>query len=576
MLRFKVVRFKNFGSFGNYFTEIDLQANKKTLVSGSNGNGKSFAFLDSITFALFGKPFRKINIPQLVNTINEKNCLVEVEFTDGKDEYIVRRGIKPKIFEIIKNGKLIDQNAKAKDYQKFLEESILKMNYKSFTQVVILGSSSFIPFMQLPAADRRHVIEDILDINIFSTMNTLLKERVSAFKEELRAYDYQLDLMKEKIEIQEKYISTMKEKSEKEIEQVQKEIDDTMEIIDSLQSDVSDLNDECNEILRSKSANKEDVVKKITKFQTLHRQMKSNIDKVTSNINFFSESENCPTCFQPIDIESEAIQNHIDQKKMRLNELNDGIAKIEQAIKDENALLVEIEELNEKVQEKQDLVADKNRQIFSSNSYLGKLRTKMNSLVKDTGATKEDLDKMEALVEDKTKLENKKKDTIEDLYLCDVASSMLKDSGIKKKIIQHYLPIMNKLINKYLSSMDFFANFTLDEEFNETIKSRYRDTFSYMSFSEGEKLRIDLALLLAWREVARIKNSANTNILILDEVFDSSLDAVGTEEFLKLLESVSANTHVFVVSHKADQLVDKFDALVTFEKKNNFSKMNVG
>jgi len=576
MIIFKKVKFKNFGSFGNYFTEIDLQANRKNLVSGSNGHGKSFAFLDSITFGLYGKPFRKINIPQLVNTINEKNCLVEVEFDIGDDSYLVRRGIKPKIFEIHKNGNLIDQNAKAKDYQRFLEETILKMNYKSFTQVVILGSSSFIPFMQLPAADRRSVIEDILDINIFSSMNGLLKEKVATHREELRDYDYRLDLMREKINVQRNYINTLKNKSDVELNSFLSELDTTDELIESTQKKIHELTKECDDLLNQAPKSKDETIKKLTKMQTLHGQMKSNINKINESIDFFDENDNCPTCFQKIDKDSESIVQYIDGRKTKLTEIEDGIDKIEELIEDEKKYLTKLEDLSTKVQKKQEKISELNKQLYSANNYKSKLQKKIEELKKSGPEDKEAQKKIEEFEFELKELESSKKDIIEELYLYDIAASMLKDSGIKRKIIQHYLPVMNKLINKYLSAMDFFANFTLDEEFNETIKSRYRDTFSYMSFSEGEKLRIDLALLLAWREVARIKNSANTNILILDEVFDSSLDSVGTEEFLKLLETISSNAHVFVVSHKADQLVDKFDAMITFEKKNNFSKMIVG
>jgi len=574
MITFTKTRFKNFGSFGNSFTEIDLCKDRTTLVSGGNGNGKSFAFLDSITYGLFGKPFRKINIPQLVNSINEKNCLVEVEFNIGSDEYLIRRGIVPKVFEIHKNGQLVNQTAKAKDYQRYLEEHILKMNYKSFTQVVILGSSSFVPFMQLPAADRRAVIEDILDINVFSVMNQILKSRISTNKEELREYEYKIDVLKEKVDVIRRYIDAEKEKNKETITRKQSDIDKTKQVVLSLNESIESLSNQANKLLEE-TKSEQDIVKKLSKMETLKSQMNRNIKKIDDDLKFFDEIEDCPTCMQRVDKDSESIKTYVQSKADKADTIKKGIRDIEVLIEQETKTLTEIRNTLGKVSDIQLEVSEKNKQLFSANNHIKQLEQDINEIKNSKNQTDDEKKKLDDLQNQYDKLVLDKKHLVEDRHYYDIAGTILKDGGIKRKIIQHYLPIMNKLINKFLTSMDFFANFTLDEEFNETIKSRHRDTFSYMSFSEGEKLRIDLALLLAWREVARIKNSANTNILILDEVFDSSLDAVGTDEFLKLLQSIAGETHIFVISHKADQLIDKFDANVSFTKKNNFSKMVV-
>tara|TARA_Y100000004_G_C8957766_1_gene431617 strand:+ start:4083 stop:5798 length:1716 start_codon:yes stop_codon:yes gene_type:complete len=570
MIIFKSVRFKNFGSFGNYFTEIELDRNRTTLVSGSNGNGKSFALLDSVTFGLFGKPFRKINIPQLVNTINEKGCLVEVEFSIGTDEYKVVRGIKPKLFEIYKNKELLNQNAKAKDYQKFLEEQILKMNYKSFTQVVILGSSSFVPFMQLSASDRRAVIEDILDINVFSVMNQLLRGHIAATKECIKGLDYKIDLLKEKIEVQKEYIQTIKDKSDANLQRNMEEIEKTASIVEGIQEEIEKIKSQMDE-KKSELGDVDASKKKLTKLESLQTQLANQQKKVMNDISFFDDHDECPTCLQKIDKEGEAISKHLAEKNDKVDEIGNALDQVGSQVEELVTELKKRQTIVEDISKLTDEMVEKNSTIKGSQSYMKKLIEETKEI--KSSAIEADNEKLQKYEGDCSTLTEERKEYIGDMHLYDIASSLLKDSGIKAKIIKHYLPIMNKLINKFLTSMDFFANFTLDEEFNETIKSRHRDTFSYMSFSEGEKLRIDLALLMAWREIARLKNSANTNLLILDEVFDSSLDAVGTDEFLKLLHSASSNTHIFVISHKADQLVDKFDASLGFEKKNNFSRI---
>jgi DNA repair exonuclease SbcCD ATPase subunit len=572
MIVFKKIRFKNFGSFGNTFTEIFLDSRKNTLVSGTNGNGKSFAFLDSITFALFGKPFRKINIPQLVNTINKKDCLVELDFEIGTDKYLVRRGLSPKIFEIFKNGELLNQDAKNKDYQEHFEEQILRMNYKSFTQVVILGSSSFVPFMQLPAADRRSVIEDILDINVFTAMNTILKGRISETKTVLHAYDSDLNLENEKMQLKKKFIQSLKNKSS--------------ESIDKINEKLKALNSDCEKISKKKKEQEDKlasisfdlptkikVEKTVKTLEKLKTQIQQNHDNCNKEIGFYHDNDNCPVCKQAITEEFKKEQ--VGSKTSKLNEYVTAISEIE-------TKLIETETQLEKFETVQNEIADLKLAIVQSKSTYENLTNNIKALSKELDQSSvssaeidvetEEMEKIQARIDiikdERVKLQ-------ENLRCMEIASILLRDSGIKGKIIKNYLPIINKTVNKFLTAMDFFAQFHLDEEFNETIKSRNRDTFSYMSFSEGEKMRIDLSLLLAWREVARVKNSANCNLLILDEVFDSSLDAVGAEEFMKLLTGLDSKTNIFVISHRADSLADKFSTIITLEKKKNFSKLNV-
>ena len=572
MIRFKTVKFRNFGSFGNTDTEINLERHRTTLVSGMNGHGKSFALLDSITFALFGKPFRKINIPQLVNTINDKDCMVEVEFSVGETDYQIRRGIKPKVFEIYKDGKLIDQDAKAKDYQKMLEEQILKMNYKSFTQVVILGSSSFVPFMQLSAQDRREVIEDVLDIQVFSKMNTVLKNKVSQKKEEIREVENTLTVLQDKIKVLENHIETLKQEDASKIKGLEEEIESAEAIISEKEGNIDCL------LVRQKELSEQikdtDSLKgKLSKLDNMRKIISNSEKKSDEKIALFNRSPECPTCLQ--DISDETRTTILDKYKNKKKEYEDGIAKIEIEIDRLNEELSNLRKISLAVSEINETIMAERSVVESSKKYITKIKNQVTMLSNksDGNEMSETESKVSLLIEDKKNFDEKKEELRIDSLLLGCAGHLLKDTGIKSKIIRHYLPIMNKLINKYLTDMGFFAQFTLDENFNETIKSRHRDQFSYMSFSEGEKMRIDLALVLAWREIARLKNSANTNLLILDEVFDSSLDSVGTEEFLKLMSVLSASTHVFVISHKSDQLVDKFDNQISFVKKGNFSRL---
>ena len=572
MIRFKTVKFRNFGSFGNTDTEINLERHRTTLVSGMNGHGKSFALLDSITFALFGKPFRKINIPQLVNSINDKDCMVEVEFSIGETEYIIRRGIKPKIFEIFKDGKLIDQDAKAKDYQKMLEEQILKMNYKSFTQVVILGSSSFVPFMQLSAQDRREVIEDVLDIQVFSKMNSVLKNKVSQKKEEIRDAEMSLSMVQSKIKILEDHIEELKQEDQSKIKDLETEISTAESVISEKEEMIGNLlEDQKN--LSEQISGIDSVKSKISKLENMKKIIINSEKKSNEKINVFKTTHTCPTCTQIISDETRT--SILDKYMTKKKEYEEGVSKIEEEIDRMQEELAVLRKISTEITKINESIMSERSVVDSSRKYIGKIRNQITSLStkRENNEMSDTKSKIETLSEERDDLLGIKEQLRVDGVLLGCVGNLLKDTGIKSKIIRHYLPVMNKLINKFLVDMGFFAQFSLDENFNETIKSRHRDQFSYMSFSEGEKMRIDLALLLAWREIARLKNSANTNLLILDEVFDSSLDSVGTEEFLKLMSVLSVSTHVFVISHKSDQLVDKFDNQITFVKKGNFSRL---
>ena len=571
MIEFKKIRLKNFGSFGNHFTEIDLNRHRTTLVSGLNGHGKSFALLDSITFALFGKPFRKINIPQLVNSVNEKDCVVEVEFNIGDDEYMIHRGLKPKKFEVHKNGELLDVIARSKDYQKMLEDQVLKMNYKSFTQVVILGASAFVPFMQLSAADRRTVIEDILDIQVFSNMNSVLRDKTSATKTEINEITRQLSINKERGTGLVNLVKSLEKKSDEQLVTLNEELSVANQTRGSAEDEITALDDKISELLL-KISDEKTVNQRIQKYSQARMRMNREIKENEKNSKFYTDHKNCPTCHQEISEESRA----------------EATAKADNTIETLNAALAELEEMEQKQVERSNEISEVQKQIEDLKSErIAHITTERNArcAIKAIEGKKEKLQQseegdiqdvkaqLEKVMEDREKLIKRKEELLVKQNTFTHAGHMLKDSGIKAKVIRYYLPIINALVNKHLKEMDFYVSFDLDENFNETIKSRHRDNFSYMSFSEGEKMRIDLAILLAWREVSRLKNSANTNLLILDEVFDASLDAIGSDDFLKLLDNLSTRSHIFVISHKADQLVDKFQNQVSFQKQGNFSRL---
>jgi DNA repair exonuclease SbcCD ATPase subunit len=571
MIIFKKIKFKNFGSFGNNMTEIVLDKNNSTLICGNNGSGKSFAFLDSITFALFGKPFRKINIPQLVNTVNEKGCLVEIEFERGSDTYIVRRGLGPRLFEIYKNGDLLNQDAKSLDYQELLEQQILKMNYKTFTQVVILGSSAFVPFMQLSASDRRNVIENILDINIFSTMNVVLKGKILSLKETLKNYASKIEIEKAKISSQENLINTLEKKNK---EDNQEKLDRIEELkTNILEKESWIISNNLYDPEKGINTNLEITKKNKNKILSITKaiaEVEAEQKKFEKEIKFFQENKICPTCSQNID--DSVKKSKILSNNLEISDIHNKVDLGNKSIKDIEMQNQSLENALKELQKTLDHVKQLNRDIEAFKTEIKRIE----SSLKKTSFTDEIHTQSEHLKTYKSNLsllDEEKQQFSDDLMYHELASDLLKDGGVKAKIIKYYLPHMNKFINKFLTSMDFFVQFHLDEEFNEHIKSRHRDEFSYMNFSEGEKMRIDLALLLSWREVAKMKNSVHCNLLILDEVFDSSLDSVGMDELMKLLKSVSQNCNVYVISHKSDQLMDKFTNVITFEKKNNFSKM---
>ena len=570
MITFETIRWKNFLSTGDQWTEIDFCESSSTLIIGNNGAGKS-TMLDALCFALFGKAFRKINKPQLVNSINEKGTKVEVTFTIGKDEYRVFRGIKPNVFELYKNNKLVDQDAATKDTQKYLEQSVLKLNFKSFTQVVILGSSTFVPFMQLSAAHRREVIEDLLDINVFSNMNQLLKDRIRTAHNQSRDCQHLLSLAEQKVEAQQKLLNSLTEVNESRQEEKKQKVAANLERIEELKEKVEKLE-------RDTKGYEEDSIA----LDEWHKQMSfalqqksefsGHLKKVSKDLKFFKENSQCPTCHQNIH------ENLRHAKTQVLIQSGQALAKeikiFDEAIKEYQEIIERQEGMNQMVREFRKECSDTEREIVRiefDNLEIQKEIINLQQVTPNIDREKETLSSLQKSMSD---TESDCSDVSRRLDEFQVVGSLLKDSGIKSQIIKKYVPIFNQLINKYLQSMDFFVNFTLDEEFNEVIKSRFRDEFSYASFSEGEKQKIDLALLFTWREVARMKNSVATNLLILDEVFDSSLDAAGTGELLQILRSLGNGTNVFVISHKGEILVDKFLRTIKFEKINDFSKMS--
>jgi DNA repair exonuclease SbcCD ATPase subunit len=570
MILFQKVRWKNFLSTGNTFTEINLTKSSNTLIIGQNGAGKS-TILDALCFGLFGKPFRKINKPQLLNSINARDALVEIEFNVGQKRYKVVRGIKPNKFEIYCNDVLLNQDAAAKDYQEVLESQILKLNYKSFTQVVILGSASFVPFMQLSAADRRTIIEDLLDIQIFSSMNSVVKEKLSTFKDEITKVKYAISLTQEKINLQLQNIEDHKKLNDEEIAKKQAEIEKSKEQIANLTKSISLINKHVDVLVSKVGDKKEKLEKKSKSLFQIKGKIETNINRNQKEIDFYEDNHDCPTCKQAITEEWK--QSQVTEKLGKINTQKTGLEEVENELKKVTDEMTVITGIVKHINEHNNEVTKHNATMTAINGYITKLNAEISELSTKKDTSEDDNLKLRDLKTDLHIHNESYEELIELKHYHEFASTLLKDSGIKTKIIKQYLPIMNKLINKYLSAMDFFVNFNINENFEETIKSRHRDEFSYANFSEGEKMRIDLALLFTWRQIAKLKNSTNTNLLILDEVFDSSLDTVGTEEFLKLIHEMGADTNVFVISHKGDQLFDKFHSVIKFEKKNNFSRI---
>ena len=571
MLHFSVVRWKNFLSTGNEFTEIALNRSPTTLIVGSNGAGKS-TLLDALSFGLFGKAHRDINKMQLVNSINGKGTLVEVEFRVGSHEFKIVRGIKPTKFEIWQNGNMINQSAAARDYQKFLEQNILKLNHKSFHQIVVLGSSSFIPFMQLPTHIRREVIEDLLDIQIFGKMNGIIKEKLSRIKEDITSTTYAVDIAKEKIAMQVKYIRDITEINDAQVKQKTDQIARHVNEITELNNTNSNLSSKVMELQEGLDDKIKTVTGKRNSVLQYEAQFKQQISSVVKDAKFYEENQNCPTCTQVI---SDAI------RKAKLQDAQDKAKELQQAmgLAGEQSATLE-KELNELTDISKQIQVW-NTEIHSNNNAITRLQNQIRNIeeeITNLGGKTGDLAKANELhaqlIEERNTLNEKRLKLLEDRTYCEAAYEMLKDTGIKTKIIKEYLPVMNTLINKYLNVLDFFVSFHLDENFNETIKSRYRDDFNYTSFSEGEKQRVDLALLFSWRQIARMKNSTSTNLLILDETFDSSLDQDGVDNLMKILGTLENDTNVFVISHKGDILDGKFRSKIEFVKDRNFSKIN--
>ena len=566
MIIFKKIRWKNFLSTGNVFSEVDLRSAKTNLIVGNNGAGKS-TILDALTFSLFGKPFRKINKPLLVNSINEKDCLAEIEFTIGKSEYKVIRGIKPNKFEIYCNGQLWNQEASAVDQQKNFEANVLKMNYKSFTQIVVLGSSTFVPFMRLPLAQRREIIEDILDIQVFSTMNVLLKDKVRENNEQIKSLDYQLHLLGEKIDLQKKYMLELEKKTKEEITRKQNKIAELMTEENDQHNEVARLSSEVeihSKEMEDLSASKT----KLKKLNTFLFKIQSKLNSCQKEHQFFTENHVCPTCTQ--DLSDDFRMNKIAEGDGELNNLQTGIEDLMNAIANEEERENEFTRLSQVVLSLNSSITQANYHITSLRKTIGDIETEIKELEGTNPDKKEEFVKLEGLVTEKKDCAKTFAEYKQERDTLLAASQLLKDNGIKTRIIKTYLPAMNQLINQYLQRMDFYVNFTLDENFEEIIKSRYRDVFSYDSFSEGEKARIDIALLLTWRSIAKLKNSVDTNLLILDEIFDSSLDQQGGMDLSWILRNFDENSNVYVISHR-ENLDGKFDRTLTALKEKNFS-----
>ena len=563
MIKLKTVRWKNFLATGNTFLEVNLDKDPMTLIVGKNGAGKS-TLIDAITFSLFGKPFKKINKGQLINTVNEKELITEIEFSIGKTEWKVRRGIKPALFEIYSNGNIINQDAKSTDYQKYLEDKVLKLNFKSFTQIVVLGSASFVPFMQLSANDRRVIIEDILDIGIFSVMKNLLKDRSSSLKEELGEVEYDIKLLQEKISLHEKHLEEMKAKTDTKRKSDLDKMEETQKEIAKLNDEIENHQDLVMSLMKS-IEDSTTAYKKNRELDKYKSQINKNLKKLNKDKSFYEKNQICPTCQQ--DILENFKKHKCDDISDDIEEMNDGLAKIETEIENVCNRLEEISVCNKRIQAEENDIRTKNGYIKSHNRFITHLNEELNKKDEIVDENKQDFLTKELDESKKTRMQY-----IEQKKYYDILGTILNDKGIKTRIIRKYLPVINNHVNMYLKDMDFFVNFQLDENFQETIKSRHRDDFSYYSFSEGEKKRIDIALLLTWRYIAAMRNSVNVNLLILDEVFDASLDQAGVDDLMKLFHLLD-KTNLFIISHKLDVLDDKFPSKITVEKIKNFTSM---
>ena len=567
MIVFRNIKWKNFLSYGDHWTEVNLNQTKSSLIIGENGAGKS-TILDALSFVLYNKPFRKVTVQQLVNSINNKHMEVEVEFTIGKNMYTVLRGQKPRVFEVWQNDKLLNQEAHAKDYQEVLEKTILKLNHKSFTQVVVLGSSSFVPFMQLATNHRKEVIEDLLDIGIFSVMGVLLKEKVSKNKELISESKNQHELIESKLTMQREYIDKIKSQQDEAIKEKKDKIEELKNENGILEQNIQD--EEVTRLEYEKLlANEESTKQKLNKLNNLDDKIETKLRRLKKEIAFYENHDDCPTCNQSID----AAFKHdcIETKTKQIDEVTSGVDKLTDEIKQTQTSIEQMVEYNDALNQVVKLINELNGDLNTNNALINSLEEDIQKSSKKD--IKEETKKIDVLIKELHGAAKDLSEHLDDKEIFDVATKLLRDTGIKSRIIKQYVPIINKLVNKYLAAMDFFVQFELDENFNEVIKSRFRDEFSYASFSEGEKMRIDLSLLFTWRAIAKLKNSASTNLLIMDEVFDSSLDAQGTDELLKIINDLTGDTNIFIISHKTDQLIDKFSNVLRFEKHQNFSRI---
>lgn len=566
-IHFKKVKYKNILSTGNSFTTIELDGSPSTLISGSNGAGKS-TLLDAIVFGLYGKPFRKVNKAQLINSINKKDMLVEIYFAVGGNNYMIRRGMKPNIFEIYKDGALINQDAAKRDYQEDLEKNIIGINYKSFNQIVVLGSATYVPFMELPAQQRREIIEDLLDIQVFSTMGLLAKDQISTNKQLINENSYKIDSTESSIDLVKENNDEIRKIREVEAEKIRSKMQSHIEVVESKKKSIEDVESKIRDLYETIS-DKKDVKAKFDKANTLRADMERNRINFEKELTFYHDNDNCPTCKQGIDHDFK--NNVVEEKSKRKLEIESGLNDIAEKIKSHQERLDAISEVEDKIQEKSFEISEIKAEIRSAKTALVSLKSELESAEREVEEV--DTSKLEKLEKELETLNSKRVELLDEREVLAIVSTILKDGGIKARIISQYIPVMNKLINKYLAAFDLFVDFQLDENFNEVIKSRFRDTFSYSSFSEGEKLRITLSIMLAWRSVAKLRNSVSTNLLILDETLDGALDGTGIESLIETLHSLNADDNIFVISHRGDQFAEKFDTAIRFEKVKNYSEI---
>ena len=564
---FEKLRYKNILSTGNTFTEMDLNRKPTTLVSGTNGSGKS-TILDAVSFALYGKAFRNVKKPQLINSINKREMVVEIEFSIGQNNYVIKRGEKPKFFEIYINGEMINQDAAVRDYQSYLEQNILKLNYKSFNQIVVLGSATYVPFMELNPGTRREIIEDLLDIQVFSTMNTLLKEKLVNNREDISKTSYQKDLLESRIDSAESHNASIRKIRQDEVEKIKEKMSGHINTIEEEKKKIEAIHD-IIAVCAKDIEDKPEVKQKLEKARGVQRDLKNSLRKVHDDLSFYNNHDNCPTCQQGIDHDFK--ENVIREKDSRIVEIEDGLKILEEKIAEHDKRIEAISSIEDEITSANLKINEGRANVRLSKNALMSFKGELDKAEEEVEAVDESA--LNELRENMTKIQGEQTELLEDKEILGIVSTILKDGGIKSKIIAQYIPVMNKLINKYLTAFDLFVDFQLDENFNEEIKSRFRDTFTYASFSEGEKLRITLSIMLAWRAVAKLRNSVSTNLLILDETLDGALDGVGIDNLVDTLHNLNSDDNVFVISHRGDQFIEKFTSHIKFEKIKNFSEM---